>query len=245
MHDAAPPVIDADQQERGLSATAVASLVLGLLFCIPGAGLVGTVLGGIGVAATGASGSKRGRGIAVGGLILSILGIVGWVLVAISAQQAWTLLIKPSMEVVMEGPDRTLKAAFAGDASTFDADWMPGRAPSDAERLAFIEGVTLVLGAYQSGSIEEGAQPPADSMSGGTEDFKIPWAFTFADGIASGTVTYRPSRRGETTAGGAYVAIDAIEIEGPDGEVFRLMRARSGEASVTSSNGEDAGAMTP
>jgi len=232
MHESAPPVIDATQ-DRPLSAAAVASLVLGLLVCIPGAGLIGTVCGAIGVAATGANGSKRGRGMAMAGLIISIIAVIVWVVVAILTQRAWSVFIKPSMEVVIEGPDRTLKAAFADDATAFDADWMPGRAPSEAERAAFVEGVTLVLGAYQGGSIEEGAQPPAESMSGGAEDFRIPWTFTFADGIASGTVTYRPSRGGETTAGGAYVAVDAIEIEGPDGERFVLTRSRSAGDSGT------------
>ncbi len=242
MHDDTPPMINADHG-RPLSAAAVASLVFGLLICIPGAGLVGAVLGGVGVATTGANGLKRGRGMAISGLILSVVSLVIWVVSAFSLQKAWTVLIKPSMEVVMDGPDRTLKAAFAADSATFDADWMPGRAPSDADRAAFVEGVTLVLGAYEGGSIEDGAQPPADSMSGGAEDFRIPWSFTFANGIASGMVTYRPSRGGETTPGGAYVAIDAIELEGPGGATFVLTRSRSDATS--SSTGSDAGNDAP
>jgi hypothetical protein len=239
MHESAPPVIT-DPQDRPLSAMAVASLVFGLLLCLPGAGLPGVICGAIGLSATGANGARRGRGLAVSGLVISVIAMAGWIVAAIVAQQVWSGLIKPSMEVVMEGPDRTLTAAFAADGTAFESDWMPGRAPTESERAAFVSGVTLVLGTFQGGSIEEGAQPPAESMSGGANDFDIPWSFTFSEGIASGVVTYRPSRQGETTPGGAFVAIDAIEIEGPDGTRFRLTRGRAAdsEAAATESESE-------
>lgn len=232
----APPLVSVPAQDRPLSAAAVASLVFGLLMCLPGAGLLGIVSSAFGLMSTGATGVRRGRGMAIAGLVLSAISILIWVVVAIGMNRAWTELVKPAMAVVIEGPDRTLKAAFAEDGVTFDADWMPGRAPAEAERAAFIAGVTLVLGDYRAGSIEEGAQPPASSMSGGSDDFTIPWTFTFAEGETSGTVTYRPSRAGEVTPGGSYVAIDAIEIEGPDGTRFRL---GGGKASTAPSSGSD------
>ncbi len=232
----APPLVSVPVQDRPLSAAAVASLVFGLLMCLPGAGVLGIVSGAIGLTGTGANGVRRGRGVAIAGFVLSAISILIWVVVAIGMNQAWNELVKPAMAVVIEGPDRTLKAASAGDGVTFDADWMPGRAPTEAERATFIAGVTLALGVYRAGSIEEGAQPPANSMSGNAEDFTIPWTFTFAEGETSGTVTYRPSRAGEVTPGGSYVAIDAIEIEGPDGTRFRL---GGGKASTAPSSGSD------
>ena len=221
MHDADPTVATSLEQ-RPMSAAAVASLVFGLLLCIPGAGLIGTVTGAIGLASTGPTGTKRGRGVAVSGLVISILSLFGWIVTGILAVQGWNAYVKPLMEVVISGPDRTLQAAFKGDATAFDADWMPGRAPSAAERTAFVSGVTLVLGEFKGAEIQAGAQPPTDSMSGNAEDFELPWTFTFENGACSGVVTYRQSRRGEMTPGGAYVGIDAIEITGPSGTRFTL-----------------------
>jgi hypothetical protein len=221
MHDVHPTVTTASEG-RPMSAAAVASLVFGLLLCIPGAGLIGTVTGVIGLASTGPTGMKRGRGIAISGLVISILSLFGWIVTGVVAVQGWNAYVKPSMEVVISGPDRTLQAAFKGDVTAFDADWMPGRAPSAAERTAFVSGVTLALGEFKGAEIQAGAQPPTDSMSGNAEDFELPWTFTFENGACSGVVTYRPSRRGETTPGGAYVGIDAIEITSPSGTRFTL-----------------------
>ena len=64
--------------------------------------------------------------------MISILSLFGWIVTGILAVQGWNAYVKPSMEVVISGPDRTLQAAFKGDATAFDADWMPGRAPSAA-----------------------------------------------------------------------------------------------------------------
>jgi hypothetical protein len=60
------------------SGTAVASLVCGLIMCIPGiTGLVAVITGFIGIAETGKPG-VRGRGMAVAGLILGLISLCGW-----------------------------------------------------------------------------------------------------------------------------------------------------------------------
>ncbi len=61
------------------SATAILSLIAGCLLCVPGMGLVAAVLGGIGLART-APGRARGRGLAIAGLVLGIVGIGLWTL---------------------------------------------------------------------------------------------------------------------------------------------------------------------
>ena len=62
-----------------LSKAALASLILGILLCIPLltsiAALVCAILG---IRATRASAGRRGRGLAIAGLTLGIVGTVGW-----------------------------------------------------------------------------------------------------------------------------------------------------------------------
>jgi hypothetical protein len=60
------------------SGAAVASLVCGLIMCIPGiTGLVAVITGFVGIAETGKPG-VRGRGMAVAGLILGFVSLCGW-----------------------------------------------------------------------------------------------------------------------------------------------------------------------
>ena len=58
-----------------LSVAALLSLIFGCLFFVPVMGLVATVLGGVGIAQT-APGKARGRGLAVAGLTLGIVGLL-------------------------------------------------------------------------------------------------------------------------------------------------------------------------
>src|SRR5579872_3206789 len=60
------------------SGAAIASLVCGLIFCIPGlTGLVAVITGIIGIGQTG-NPAVKGRGMAIAGLILGILSLAGW-----------------------------------------------------------------------------------------------------------------------------------------------------------------------
>lgn len=64
------------------SALAIASLVFGLLCCIPGVGLIGTILGGAAlVRISGSRGRLGGRGLALVGIVLGILGTVVYIAV--------------------------------------------------------------------------------------------------------------------------------------------------------------------
>ena len=62
-----------------MSGLAVASVVFGLLCCIPGSGLIGTILGGAGLIRISQSeGRLTGRGMAFFGLVLGLFGTVVW-----------------------------------------------------------------------------------------------------------------------------------------------------------------------
>lgn len=62
-----------------ISASAVTSLILGILGCIPViTSVLAIIFGGIGIGAT-ANPQVRRRGLAIAGLVLGCLGVVGWV----------------------------------------------------------------------------------------------------------------------------------------------------------------------
>jgi hypothetical protein len=103
------------------SAAAVISLVLGILFCIPGIASLGAMLFGIvGIRAT-SSPQVRGRGIAITGLIFGLLGVLFWGACAAGGGYYWNTYYKPA------GPERALAITFAQD--------MVGGKPADAAAL--------------------------------------------------------------------------------------------------------------
>lgn len=70
------------QPQRRTSGAAIASLVFGLLGCIPFiTSAVAVILGIVGIRSTGKP-NVGGRGLAIAGLILGLLGIIGWSLSA-------------------------------------------------------------------------------------------------------------------------------------------------------------------
>lgn len=87
------------------SAAAVTSLVCGLLLCIPGVtALVAIICGIIGISVTG-NPMVKGRGMAIAGLILGLLNIVGWTGIV---GGYWSLT----------KPERTLSRQFVSDISS-------------------------------------------------------------------------------------------------------------------------------
>lgn len=66
-------------QSPRVSGLSIASLVFGLLCCIPGSGFIGAILGGAGLVSISKSdGRLSGRGMAFSGLILGLLGTMLW-----------------------------------------------------------------------------------------------------------------------------------------------------------------------
>jgi hypothetical protein len=59
------------------SGVALASLILGFLGCVPLASVVAVVLGVMGISAT-KGGKKSGRGFAIFGIILGLVGMIAW-----------------------------------------------------------------------------------------------------------------------------------------------------------------------
>src|SRR5262245_11130022 len=78
----------AEDVRARVSGLAVSSLVFGWLCCIPGSGLIGTILGGAGLVSISKSdGRLSGRTMAFIGIVLGLLGTALWLAVGVGARQ--------------------------------------------------------------------------------------------------------------------------------------------------------------
>ncbi len=210
------------RDSRPLSAMAVASLVFGLLFCIPGAGLLGTIFGFVGIAGTGAKGARRGRGIAFSGTVLSLLSLVGQIVLL-----AWALTVGGAMfSLFLTGPQDVMNAAANGDRTALAEYFFSDELPSDAETIAFIQAITAEAGAFQSAQLSDNGQPPRSPAPGQT--MELPFTFKFAKGTRSGVVSFVVADDGRTTGSGLPVAIRSITISSDDGTEFILKQGATG-----------------
>ncbi len=119
-----PPAFPPDpRRASGTNGLAVAALCLGLAFFIPLASVVAVVLGVVALSQLRTDG-QRGRGMAIGGIVLGALGIIAWASLVVS--------------LLLSGPDRDPKTGAVApssqayvdelaDGDCFDDD------PADAE----------------------------------------------------------------------------------------------------------------
>jgi hypothetical protein len=131
------PAIDTTPR---VSALAVSSLVFGLLCCIPGSGLIGTILGGAGLVRISQSdGRLSGRGMAFSGLILGLLGTMLWLGLGIGT--VWAMkeaqrFVQP-IQAVTSGDTAAARQRLSKDAAA---------ALTDEKGKAFTEAVQAEVG---------------------------------------------------------------------------------------------------
>src|SRR5262245_35170588 len=137
------PLTDDLPTPTRVSGLAVASLIFGLLCCIPGSGLLGVILGGAGLIRIGqAEGRLSGRGLAMIGIVLGMLSTVlyaGVVLGGLATMNRLTVYA------------RVVESAQKGDAASVRAMLSPATAGalSDDAITEFGSRVTQEWGAYR------------------------------------------------------------------------------------------------
>lgn len=104
-----------------VSTMAIASLVFGLLCCIPGSGLIATILGGSALVRIGSSqGRLTGRGMAFTALVLGLLGTVFYLFVGIGASQVAQMFGRygqQTAQAITSGDSRSLRGMLSASAS--------------------------------------------------------------------------------------------------------------------------------
>lgn len=206
------------------SLTAILSLVFSLIFCVPGAALLGLVLGFFGIVRT-AGGARRGRGLAISGSLLSLVVLAGW----ISLMLWFWPYVTGTMEVSMKGPQTTLQAAFDGDSEKARDLFLPRSRPSKDQVEAFASAATSRFGEYQ------GFTYPNPERAGDVNQ-RIPISVRFASGAIPGSVVFsdgnNPSRGDgpedlafmHSSSDGlvSFFLIESIRLEPKDGPPLTL-----------------------
>lgn len=161
------------------SLLAIMSLVMSLICCIPGLGLLGAGLGvGSLIGISGSRGRVGGKGLATAGIIIGVLITVAWVGFAATAwsgvKEAVKEVYTPMHEVMADiesGSYDKVRIALAGSplASTTDEQFEAFRSAYRAEVGSFVEIPTEPGGLWNAymevGPQMQGFQQPADGQT--------------------------------------------------------------------------------
>lgn len=215
-----------DGEPQRTSAMAVTSLVTSLGCCIPGVGLLAAMLGVLALGLIGQSrGRLSGRGPAVVGIILGLIGTVLWGAITVGVLQASTFYTKQMAPVA----ERALLAAAAGDMTALQAELTPdaGADLDPAHVRFFIETIEAEQGAIQSIETDFGTtieaferiygnmqQPPqGGTVSSSSKGDFAPVPVTLR--CANGDVLAWPIFDADGFSGGQVLLVD-IMVQMPD-----------------------------
>ncbi len=168
------------------SISAIASLVLSLICCIPGFGILATLLGAFAVVRIGSSaGRKSGRFLALAGIIIGLLGTavqVGLIIGAVQVARKFTSNIINPMNTAFV---QLTQGDHTGLSALVDPTVLPAGDKSQMDR--FLAEATAKLGAFQGFPVQ-GFQFQSQGPSNNTPITPgltpIPLPVNFANGDA-------------------------------------------------------------
>jgi len=144
------------------SRMAVASLICSLVICCPLATLIGPFLGLAAVVSITANPeTRKGKGLAIAGIIIGLLVTAIWGIVAY-----WGITISLEMQrALRERPPQSMQQAFDGDSAQFrDHFTSQGANATDQEIQAFVDELRSRYGEFVSMTYDEEAfrqNPPS------------------------------------------------------------------------------------
>lgn len=141
--------------EQKTSGMAIASLVCSLICCLPVTTIPGVLLGIAAMVSIGNDPAKKGKGIAVTGIVLGVLFTVGQAAIYPPAID----YIKEMLKLVEKGPETALIAGFDGDIAGFKSQFHgPGAMATDAEAQAFLDQLRARYGEFELTSMRGQSQ---------------------------------------------------------------------------------------
>jgi hypothetical protein len=156
-----PPALGANRRTSGLAVTA---LVLGIIGLVPCLGVclapLGLLLGIIAAAITGPTAPKKGRGLAIAAVIISVLGVGKEVYIWTSAHGFGTRILEffgGYATFVHDGPGPALTAGSSGDTAAFLASFEDDTI-SDARATLFLNELNRRYGTFQSAQFDQNQQ---------------------------------------------------------------------------------------
>ena len=167
------PFESGDVGEQKTSRLAIASLVCSLICCVPVTTIPGILLGIGAMVSIGNNPAKKGKGLAVAGVLLGVVFTAGHAYV----YPKLFSFLGDVMEIVMGGPNDALTAGFANDPAAFKMQFYgTGAQATDAEAQAFIDMLRSRYGEFQSCSFNEQTQA---QPSFGQPSTVFPYILTF------------------------------------------------------------------
>jgi hypothetical protein len=190
--------------QRQTSGAAVASLICGILGCVPLlTGLLAVILGIVGMRTT-RDPRYTGRGMAIAGLILGLISLIAWGVVvgggALGARMAY----------MHTKPERDAARQFAADLAAGNVDAAQARCTAKVKREELVTAANKMKtwGTFQDTTLPVGVK----QSTNGVEEAFVMGAATFS---TAGGVTYMV---GFATEGGSP-RITGFMLTGKDGAV--------------------------
>ncbi len=144
-----------DPGEQKTSGLAIGSLVCSLICCVPVTTIPGILLGIGAMISIGNNPARKGRGLAVAGILLGVIFTAGQAYVYPKVID----FAGKTFELVMNGPNEALAVGFANDPVAFKSHFYgTGAQATDAEAQAFIATLRSRYGEFQSCHYNEQVQ---------------------------------------------------------------------------------------
>lgn len=229
--DAADPLFITPER---VSYLAVAALVLGLLSCVPGFGILAVLIGAFGILAISrADGRLSGRGMAVVGVVLGLLTTVVWIAVGVGAVSMFRFVrddvMRPTAGFVADAQAKSfakLKASLPAAAPEVVTDENLARFGDELANA--LGNPTPIPDRFDDMLRYFGeAQKFTDAMQrgggGGSTSLQIP--IRFDKGLALVTIHFDTQKLKDTKGakGFAVFAARDVEVTAPDGTIIRLV----------------------
>jgi len=223
-----PPENEGPQR---VSLLAIASLVFGLLCCIPGVGLLGTLFGGAAlVRISGSRGRLAGRGMALVGLILGVLGTVLWVALTLGLMASLNGLrvygdTYADLQSKNHGAVRAMLDPATSNALTDEQ--LDAFAAKTQSAWGGYAGLPKGMGEWFSSYMKIGQQiEPALAKVPVGRERKIPLPLKFANGGTLGIFVINPTGTGPTGA----ARIEDMAFMDKNGQPIWLLGSLAGQA---------------
>jgi hypothetical protein len=186
------------------SGIAVASLVSSLIFCCPITTILGVLLGLVALVSIGGNPARKGKGLAIAGIVLGIIFTAGQ---AYFANTAWK-----AYGIFRDAPGEALRPGFAGDYAAMRRNFGPaGEQATDAEAQAFVEELRARYGSVQRSELDFQAYRGMQPQPGQTV-VELPWALVFDQERVMANLTMDQSQQ----SGDDRIIFSRIEVIDPD-----------------------------
>ena len=196
---------EVDPKRGKMSVWSVAALVCSLILCCPIVTVVGVILGIIGLFDT-RGGRRRGRGLAIVGIVLGVLVTAAWVTLSV---MGWSRYF----EAIFSGPSIVMESGYKKDNKGVTDFFAEGYVPTSEEIDAFFTESEQRFGAFNRASPKD----DQTTTAGNQKLIEVQYSFEFEKATVDADVTFDIKDK-VITESGSYIGILEIKIEDPEGE---------------------------